>query len=203
VSRAPRSVAAVPAAAGAPAAGRPPPRTESRATRRAFAALLALLLAVGCVVHGSDAKPSTLPAVPLVPFAPAAAPGAAPVTLLEAAGGKPMVIDFFATWCGPCRESMPRLQAFADEHRGRGLVVIGVDVGEDAADVAPFVTDVGVHYPIFLDKDFALADAVGAKSVPALLVVGADGRILHRAQHLDAATRAAVDAALAPPAAKR
>jgi thiol-disulfide isomerase/thioredoxin len=163
--------------------------------------LLALLLAVGCVVHGSNAAPATLPPVRLVPFAPSVAT-AAPVTLLEAAGGRPMVIDFFATWCGPCRESMPRLQALADEHRGRGLVVVGVDVGEDAADVAPFVTDVGVRYPIFLDKDFALADAVGAKSVPALLVVGADGRILHRAQKLDAATRAAVDAALAPPPAK-
>ena len=84
-----------------------------------------------------------------------------------------------------------------------GLVVVGVDVGEDAADVAPFVNDVGVRYPIFLDHDFTLADAVGAKRVPALLVVGADGRILHRAHELDAATRAAVEAALAPPAAKR
>lgn len=172
--------------------------------RAARSALLAVLLVVGCVVHGSNAAPSTLPAVRLVPFAPGGASAStAPVTLLEAAGGKPMVIDFFATWCGPCRESMPRLQAFADEHRARGLVVVGVDVGEDAADVAPFVTDVGVRYPIFLDKDFVLADAVGAKSVPALLVVGADGRILHRAQRLDAATRAAVDAALAPPPAKR
>ena len=175
-----------------------------RAARSALAALVALLLAVGCVVHGSDATPSTLPPVALVPFASGGTSAAAvPTTLLQAAGGRPMVIDFFATWCGPCRESMPRLQAFADEHRGRGLVVVGVDVDENAADVAPFVSDVGVHYPIFLDKDFALADAVGAKSVPALLVVGADGRILHRAQHLDAATRAAVDAALAPPPAKR
>jgi thiol-disulfide isomerase/thioredoxin len=114
-----------------------------------------------------------------------------------------MVVDFFATWCAPCRESMPRLQAVADEHAGRGLVVVGVDVGEDAADVAPFVHDVGVRYPIFLDPDFTLADAVGAKRVPALLVVGADGRILHRAHELDAATRATVEAALAPPPATR
>ena len=164
-------------------------------------ALLVGLVAVGCIVHGSDAAPTTLPDVGLVPVS--SPTGAARVTLAQAAGGQPMVIDFFATWCAPCRESMPHMQAFADEHRGRGLVVVGVDVGEDAADVAPFVHDVGVRYPIFLDKDFTLADAVGAKRVPALLVVGADGRILHRAHELDAATRAAVEAALAPPAPTR
>ena len=169
--------------------------------RVGLVALLLSAFALGCIVHGSDAAPATLPDVSLVPAG--AAPGAARVSLVQVAGGKPMVIDFFATWCAPCRESIPRLQAFADEHAGRGLVVVGVDVGEDAADVAPFVHDVGVRYPIFLDKDFTLADAVGAKRVPALLVVGADGRILHRAHELDAATRAAVEAALAPPAAKR
>jgi thiol-disulfide isomerase/thioredoxin len=165
------------------------------------AAALLCAFAFGCIVHGSDATPTTLPDVVLV--AAGAPPGADRMSLAQVAGGKPMVVDFFATWCAPCRESMPRLQAFADEHAGRGLVVVGVDVGEDGADVAPFVHDVGVHYPIFLDRDFALADAVGAKRVPALLVVGADGRILHRAHELDAATRAAVEAALAPPAAKR
>jgi thiol-disulfide isomerase/thioredoxin len=170
--------------------------------RSGAAALLLCGLAFGCIVHGGgDAAPATVPQVALVRAGAAA--GTAPMTLAEAAGGKPMVVDFFATWCAPCRQSMPRLQAFADEHAGRGLVVVGVDVGEDVADVTPFVNDVGVRYPIFLDRDFSLADAVGAKRVPALLVVGADGRILHRAHELDAATRAAVEAALAPPTAKR
>ncbi len=158
------------------------------------AALVVLLLAVGCIVRASDALPTTLPKVALEP-----ATGAARVTLSEVAAGRPMLVDFFATWCAPCRESMPRLQAYADQH-APGLVVVGVDVGEDLADVAPFVRELGVRYPIFLDRDFSLADATGAARVPALLLVAADGRILHRAHELDAQTRAAVDRALAPAA---
>ena len=154
------------------------------------AAALALLFAVGCIVHAGEARPTRLPQVALEP-----ATGAPRVTLAQFAGGRPMLVDFFATWCAPCRESMPRLQAFADQH-APGLVVVGVDVGEDLADVAPFVRDLGVRYPIFLDRDFSLADAAGAARVPALLLVAADGRILHRAHELDAPTRAAVEQAL-------
>jgi thiol-disulfide isomerase/thioredoxin len=158
-------------------------------------ALLALVLvAVGCMVRGGDALPTSLPEVPLAP----AATGAARVTLAEVAAGRPMVVDFFATWCTPCRDSMPRLQAFADERAGAGLVVVGVNVGEDLAEVEPFVRELGVRYPIYLDRDFRLADAVGASRVPALLVVAGDGRILHRGHDLDEQTRAAVEKALAP-----
>ena len=162
-------------------------------------ALVLLALLVGCAVPASEARPRTLPAIPVTPSVNGTTADRAPTPLARIAAGRPMVVDFFASWCAPCRTSMPLLQAYADEH-GSGLVVVGVSVGEDAADVEPFVRELGVRYPIFLDRDFALADAVGAKRVPQLLVVDASGRIVHRAHELDAATRAAVDLALATPA---
>ena len=146
------------------------------------------LLVVACGGRSTAPLPGTMPAVPL-------APGA--TTLAQVAAGRPMLVDFFATWCAPCRTSMPRVQALADQRPG--LAVVGVSVGEDAAEVTPFVRELGVRYPVYLDPDFTLADAVGATRVPSLLVVAADGRILHRAHELDADTLAAIDRALALP----
>jgi thiol-disulfide isomerase/thioredoxin len=162
-------------------------------TRSGVAMVLVFLFACGGG-RAAAPLPASLPAVALAPIA--AAPASA--TLTQIAAGRPMLVDFFATWCAPCRTSMPRVQALAERH-APGLAVVGVSVGEDAADVAPFVRELGVTYPVYLDRDFALADAVGATKVPALLVVAADGRILHRAHELDAETLAAIDRALAPP----
>ncbi len=156
----------------------------------------ALALVGSCAARAPGRQPVSLPAVAVAPAAFEHGAATEPLLLTQLADGRPMVIDFFATWCPPCRESMPRLQTFADAH-GPALLVVGVNVGEDRGEVAPFVRELGVRYPVFLDRDFALADAVGAMNVPALLVVDAKGRIVHRGRELDAAALAAVARLLA------
>lgn len=67
--------------------------------------------------------------------------------------GKPVWINFMATWCPPCRDELPLMVDFATRYADDGLVVIAVDVGEDESTVAAFVSEIGVTFPVGLDPD--------------------------------------------------
>ena len=99
--------------------------------------------------------------------------------------GRPVLINFWATWCPPCREEMPLLERTAQTYGGR-LVVVGVDYGEDAQTVAAFVQSLGIHFPIALDSNGEVAGRYFVRSYPASFFVDADGIL--RAQHLGALT---------------
>ncbi|MBK9163930.1 MAG: TlpA family protein disulfide reductase [Acidobacteria bacterium] len=64
--------------------------------------------------------------------------------------GKVLVVNYWATWCGPCRLETPGLVSFAKEHRDKGVEVVGVTVDEDLSLVGPFIESYGVDYPILL-----------------------------------------------------
>jgi len=67
--------------------------------------------------------------------------------------GKGVILNFWATWCGPCRQEMPLLQKAFEAHGSEGLVVVGVDVGEQAAPVKTFLKELGLTFPAVLDTD--------------------------------------------------
>lgn len=89
--------------------------------------------------------------------------------------GRPVVIDFWATWCAPCERQVPVLNAFHAKHGDR-IPVLGISVDVDAAAVAPFVSEHAVRYRVLLG-DEGLARAYGALGFPTLFVVRPDGRI--------------------------
>jgi thiol-disulfide isomerase/thioredoxin len=68
--------------------------------------------------------------------------------------GQAVVLNFWATWCPPCRREMPLLDAIYKEYEPRGLVVVGVDLGEPIDTVKSFIKDMGVRYPIWVDPPF-------------------------------------------------
>ena len=91
--------------------------------------------------------------------------------------GKVRVIDVWATWCGPCRMTIPELNALYERHRARGLVVIGVSVDDQPAAVLDFQREVPVRYPSVMFNP-ALALVIGQpSSIPTTFVVDRDGEV--------------------------
>lgn len=91
--------------------------------------------------------------------------------------GKPVLINFWASWCGPCRAEMPHIQAAYEGHADDGLVVLGVDQSESPPAVARFVEEFGLTFPVPMDSDGKVSAAYQARALPTSFFVDADGVI--------------------------
>jgi peroxiredoxin len=95
--------------------------------------------------------------------------------------GKPLIVNFWATWCEPCRREMPELERLSALARERGVTVIGITVDSDVNLAGEFVLRLGLSFPMLVDRDMRYAsDALGIDALPVTLVVGADGRLRAR-----------------------
>lgn len=98
---------------------------------------------------------------------------------LEDFRGKPVLINFWATWCPPCRTEMPEFQRFHEQVVG-GAVVLGIDLQEDPATVAAFLRQHGITYRIGLDTDGRMNSAYGVTGLPTTVFVDAAGFVRDR-----------------------
>lgn len=90
--------------------------------------------------------------------------------------GQAVVLNFWATWCAPCRAEMPDLQAIHDEHADpRTLTVIGVDEMESAESVLAFADELDLSFPMALDRNGELAEVYGLIGLPGTFFIDADG----------------------------
>jgi peroxiredoxin len=89
--------------------------------------------------------------------------------------GKPVLINFWATWCGPCREEMPAMERLYNKHRARGFVLLAVSVDTDAALVKPFLQQHKLTFPVALDAKMDLANAYGVRALPASFLIDGHG----------------------------
>jgi len=102
---------------------------------------------------------------------------------LSAWKGKPQIVNFWATWCGPCRDEMPVLVKAQQDYADQDLVVIGLsmDYPEDTDLVTQFVTEYGVDFPILMAVEHgnALAESYGAENfvLPISVFIKADGTV--------------------------
>jgi len=95
--------------------------------------------------------------------------------------GKIVFLNFFATWCVPCRLEMPAMERLYRAYRDKGLVVLAVDLRETAKPVRSFLRELKVSFPALLDEDGSVAFMYGVRPLPTTYLVGRDGKILWRA----------------------
>ncbi|MCH7484807.1 MAG: TlpA family protein disulfide reductase [Chloroflexi bacterium] len=91
--------------------------------------------------------------------------------------GQPVVLNFWATWCAPCRKEMPQFIEAYDVHRDEGLVVVGLNLQESESIIRPFVDDFGINFPVLIDRDGEVGDDYRLLGLPATYFIGRDGVI--------------------------
>ena len=96
---------------------------------------------------------------------------------LEDYRGKVVLVNFWATWCEPCREEMPSIGRLRGSLAGRPFEVLAVNLGESEARIRRFIERVPMHFPVLLDRDTGVAKAWQARVLPASYVLGPDGNI--------------------------
>ena len=154
------------------------------------ALILGLLLAFAWLprlFHGRDAeqvgKDAPVVKVPLVFNGEALAqpPNLAPTSVgTDELKGHAVVLDFWATWCGPCKAEAPILDRVASRYREKGLVVIGINTSDGEGEGAAWAKAHHLSYPIAFDGDQGAAKAYGVESLPTLVVISKTGKIVAR-----------------------
>ena len=109
-----------------------------------------------------------------------AANDAAPSLDLAAYKGRVVVVDFWASWCTPCRRSIPWLNQMRAKYGDRGLVVIGVNVDKDGEDAARFLREVPIDFDVVYDRAGELAARYGVEGMPSTYVYSRDGVLVAR-----------------------
>jgi thiol-disulfide isomerase/thioredoxin len=126
------------------------------------------------------------PAAELKPWSGGATP---PLQLADLQGtqhrladyrGKVVLINFWATWCAPCRDEMPSIERLRASLEGRPFAVLAVNLGEPESRIRKFLEVMPLSFPVLLDRDGSTARAWQAKYLPASYIVGPDGRIRYR-----------------------
>lgn len=105
---------------------------------------------------------------------------AAPTLDLEAYRGRVVVVDFWASWCAPCRRSIPWLNEMRARYGDRGLVVIGVNVDTDARDAERFMREVPIDFEVVYDPQGTLATQYALEGMPSSYVYSRDGELVAR-----------------------
>jgi peroxiredoxin len=107
-------------------------------------------------------------------------------TLVDTAGEKRslsefkdrvVLVSFFATWCPPCNAELPELEKLWSKHKDAGLTVIAVSQGESASDVAPFVQNKALTFPVLIDESQEVGAVYGGGGLPRTAVIDRSGKV--------------------------
>lgn len=100
--------------------------------------------------------------------------------LLKDLRGRPVIVNFWASWCGPCVEEFPLLAAAADLHRGDGLAVVGIVFRDRSEAAREFMSRMGAPWPAAMDPAEAVAERFGVVGPPATFFIDRDGVVVGR-----------------------
>lgn len=102
-------------------------------------------------------------------------------SLADHAGRDVVVLDFWATWCPPCRDSLPEFSDIAEEFKDEPVAIYAVNVAQSPDAVQAFLHDFGIQFPVVMDESAAIAEAFRVEAFPTTLFIGPDG-IIHHAE---------------------
>lgn len=144
-----------------------------------------LLMLVASVAGGASLKNRPAP-----PFTITTTAG----EKVEPAGfrGKVVLIDFFASWCEPCREAVPTLAELHRKYAKKGLRVVGVAMNDEGRDLRQFVSEMKIPYPVGLGADRLSVD-YGVLSIPTLVLIDRSGKVIDTYRGLSSQSEAALE----------
>ena len=96
--------------------------------------------------------------------------------------GRVVLVNFWATWCGPCRQEMPHLNKLYEKYRSSGFVLLGVNVDDDTRQAAGVADKLGVKFPVLPDADKRVSRQYDLSAMPSTVLIDRDGKVryLHR-----------------------
>ena len=125
--------------------------------------------------QAQEAKPVPMASTPL------SSVGGQKTTLADFKGNV-LLIDFWASWCGPCRQSFPWMNGMQQQYRAEGLEVVAINLDEEPELAREFLRQVPAQFTVLLDSDAQLPDAFGLIGMPSSYLIDRQGRL--RAQHI-------------------
>jgi thiol-disulfide isomerase/thioredoxin len=131
-------------------------------------ATLALLFVASTALAGA-------PVGPAAPFSLKSRTGS--TVSLESLKGQVVLINFWATWCGPCRKEMPLLEQLQKKYTPLGFTMVGVNVEEDTRLMDTFLKDVPVSFPILLDPANSVSKLYNVSAMPSTVIVDRKGNV--------------------------
>jgi len=141
------------------------------ARRLAVAVLAAAAAGANAAVTPSTSAPDfTLPSLD------------GPNLRLQEQRGRVVMINFWASWCGPCRVEMPHLARLYEKYRGSGFTVLAVNIDESPQKAASLASQLGMRFPVLLDTDKKVSRLYDLSTMPSTVLVDRDGRVryVHR-----------------------
>ncbi|HEX2540129.1 MAG TPA: TlpA disulfide reductase family protein [Caldimonas sp.] len=137
--------------------------------------VLALALAASTIASGAIAPQSSAPDFTLRTME-------GPNLRLKEQRGRVVMVNFWATWCGPCRQEMPQLERLHRKYKSTGLVLLGVNVDDDPKKAAEVAAKLGVSFPMLYDTDKAVSKLYDLATMPSTVLIDRDGtvRYVHR-----------------------
>jgi len=147
--------------------------------KKMLTVIVVLLLALGLVAGGCPGEPGEAAA----PEVGKQAPDFELETLdgqtiaLSELEGRPVLLNFWATWCGPCVHEMPFLQQVYEERQGDELLLLAINIGESSSQAAEFLQSYGLSFNVLLDSDTTVAQAYRIQYIPTTFLIDREGKI--------------------------
>ena len=98
---------------------------------------------------------------------------------LQEQRGRVVMVNFWATWCGPCQQEMPHLNRLYEKYRASGFVLLGVNVDEDTRNAAAVATKMGLKFPVLPDADKRVSKQYDLSAMPSTVLIDRDGKVRH------------------------